>query len=195
MKERRDNLKKYRNERVEINTKLIKKAIDNIISMSGELSANNVSRTTYLVADSKINEKGISPSAISKNKIYKSLIQEAIVRKKTSKGSFDYKTDGDIRIELFQIRVEKEKLIKENLLLKGLLKKYGGDSTLAEISQYQEIEKIELIKQATKGLVNRLFELELAEYNASTGELVLAQLHDVLLSSTGYKLIIGDEND
>lgn len=195
MKEQRDNLKKYRNERVEINTKLIKKAIDNIISMSGELSANNVSRTTYLVADSKINEKGISPSAISKNKIYKSLIQEAIVRKKTSKGSFDYKTDGDIRIELFQIRVEKEKLIKENLLLKGLLKKYGGDLTLVEISQYQEIEKIELIKQATKGLVNRLFELELAEYNASTGELVLAQLHDVLLSSTGYKLIIGDEND
>lgn len=195
MKKQKDNLMKYRNKRLDINTKLIQKAIDNIISINGEISANNVSKTTYLVADARFEEKGISPSAISKNEMYKNLIQKANLRKIDNKTNVNYRTDGDIRIELFQTRIEKEKLIKENIILRNILKKYGGDLTTLDILKYQDLEKMKLIKQAAKGLVNRLFELELAEYNISTGELVLTQLHDVLINSTGYKLIIGEDND
>lgn len=194
MKTQKDNFMKYRNKRLDINTKLIQKAIDNIISMNGELSANNVSKITYFVADIKFEEKGISPSAISKNQIYKNLIQKANLRNTNNKSNFNYITDGDIRLELFQIRIEKEKILKENILLKNILKKYGGDLTMLDISKYQDLEKMTLIKQAARGLINRLFELELAEYNISTGELVLTQLHDVLINSTGYKLIIGEDN-
>ena len=77
MKVKKDNLKGFRDKRVEINVMLIQKTIDKIVALNGELSANNVSKTSYLVADSALGEKGISPSAISKNIIYKQMIQKA----------------------------------------------------------------------------------------------------------------------
>jgi hypothetical protein len=77
--------------------------------------------------------------------------------------------------------------------LRELLKKYGGDLSSIDIKNYENIEKIELIKQASIGLVQRLFELGIAEYDTTNGALVLSQLGDILLDMQGYSLIIGDK--
>lgn len=190
---KRDNLKNFRSKQIEINTKLIQKAIDNIFNLEGVLSNNNVSKTTYLVADEKLGETGITPSAISKNNIYKSLIQKAKYRKNDKSNVSYFSSSGDIKMELFKLKVEQEKLKKENIILKKLLKKYGGDLTMIDITNYEDNEKSQLIKQASKGLIQRLFELGLAEHNFDTGELVLVHLGDVLLNEYGYSLIIGDK--
>jgi len=193
MKSKRDNFKDYRNKLVETNTKLIQKSIDSIISMKGELSSNNVSKTSFLVADKNLGEKGITPSTISKNTLYKTLIQKAQLESSSNKKTTSFSTDGDIRIKLFTTNIEKEKLIKENLLLKKVLKKYGGNLTSFDISNYEDIEKAELIRQSAKGLIQRLFELGLIEHSMDNGALVLAQLGDVLLQKQGYNLIMGEK--
>ncbi|MCG3683869.1 hypothetical protein [Aliarcobacter butzleri] len=190
---KRDNLKNFRSKQIEINTKLIQKAIDNILNLEGVLTNNNVSKTTYLVADEKLGETGITPSAISKNNIYKSLIQKAKYRKNDKSNVSYFSSSGDIKMELFKLKVEQEKLKKENIILKKLLKKYGGDLTMIDITNYEDNEKSQLIKQASKGLIQRLFELGLIEHNCDTGELVLVHLGDVLLNEYGYSLIIGDK--
>jgi len=134
----KDNFKNYRMEKVESNTKLIQKAIDSIISINGIISNNNVSKTTYLIADEKIKEKGITPSAISKNNIYKNLIEQAKYQKNDYKeGISKYSTGGDLRIEVFKLNTEREKLKKENKVLKELLKKYGGDLKKIDLSTHQ----------------------------------------------------------
>lgn len=192
MEAKRDNFKEYRDKRVEINTILIQKTIENIVSLNGEMSANNVSKTSYLIADATLGEKGVSPSTISKNIIYKQMIQKAqqeMFSKKKSKG---FKTDGDIRIELFSTKIEMEKIKKENKVLREVLKKYGGNLSSFDVSNYEEIEKTQLMKQASKGLIQRLFELGLAEYDMNNEALVLVQLGDILLNKNGYKLIMGD---
>lgn len=193
MKNKRDNFKDYRNKLVETNTKLIQKSIDSIISMKGELSPNNVSKTSFLVADKNLGERGISPSTISKNSFYKTLIQKAQFECSSNKETTNLSTDGDIRIKLFTTNIEKEKLKKENLLLKKVLKKYGGNLTSFDISNYEDIENAELIRQSAKGLIQRLFELGLVEHNMDNGALVLAQLGDVLLQRHGYNLIMGEQ--
>lgn len=193
MEKNQDNFKKYRDKRSVINIKLIQKSIDNIVAMHGEISGNNVSKTTYLIADIKTGEKGITPSAISKNAIYKTLIEKAKMLSTDSKNSINPITSGDMRMNLFNLRVEKEKLRRENIVLRELLKKYGGDLSSIDIKNYENIEKIELVKQASIGLVQRLFELGIAEYDTTNGALVLSQLGDILLDMQGYSLIIGDK--
>lgn len=193
MEKNQDNFKKYRDKRSVINIKLIQKSIDNIVAIHGEISGNNVSKTTYLIADIKTGEKGITPSAISKNAIYRTLIEKAKMLSTDSKNSINPITSGDMRMNLFNLRVEKEKLRRENIVLRELLKKYGGDLSSIDIKNYENIEKIELVKQASIGLVQRLFELGIAEYDTTNGALVLSQLGDILLDMQGYSLIIGDK--
>jgi hypothetical protein len=193
MEKNQDNFKKYRDKRSMINIKLIQKSIDNIVAMRGEITGNNVSKTTYLIADIEAGEKGITPSAISKNTIYRTLIEKAKILSTNNINSINRITDGDMRMNLFNLRVEKEKLRRENIILRELLKKYGGDLSSIDIKNYENIEKIELIKQASIGLVQRLFELGIAEYDTTNGALVLSQLGDILLDMQGYSLIIGDK--
>ena len=190
---KKDNFKNYRIKQVEINANLIQKAIDSIIAIDGTLSNNNVSKTTYLIADEKLGEKGVTPSTISKNNIYKSLIEKAKLKKHdNAKGISKFSTNGDLRIELFKSNIEKEKLKKENIVLKDLLKKYGGDLTKIDITTYEENEKALLIKQTARGLIQRLFELGLIEHHFDSGSLILSHLGDVILQKNGFDLIMED---
>lgn len=190
-----NNFKSYKENQQKINTNLVKKAIKYLQNSGTNLSNNKVSHATYLLAESTIGEKGITPSAISKNKTYSSLITQAKYEKQSSQFRPTNKlgTEGDIRMELFKTKVQNEKLKQENITLKELLQKYGGDINTEHISKIKKIEDIKLIKKATQGLIQRLFELGLVEQNINTGNLVLAQLGDILLHATAYKLIIGDE--
>lgn len=191
---KQNNFKNYKEKQKNINTTLIKKAIKYLKNSDTVLSNNKISQATYLLAEVALGETGITPSAISKNKFYKSLITQAKYEKQSFSSEFPNKlgTEGDIRMELFKVKVQNEKLKQENIILKELLKKYGGDLNTEEISQNKKIEDIKHIKETAKGLIQRLFELGLVEQNISTGNLVLAQLGDILLHKTSYKLIIGE---
>ncbi len=189
-----NNFKVYKEKQKKINCGLIKKVIKNIQQAGGTLSNNNVSKNTYLMADITLGEKGLTPSAISKNKFYKSLIEQAQFQQQTqsTKKTKTLGTEGDVRMELFKARVDNEKLKQENILLKELLKKYGGDLNPINISEFEKNKSTKLIKQASKGLIQRLFELGIVEQDLNTRNLILAQLGDILLNVTAYELIIGD---
>lgn len=189
-----DNLKNHREEKLNKNKNLIAKTIEKILEVDGVLSNNNVSKVSYLVADEKLGERGITPSAISKNEIYKIMIKRAKLKQKNDvKVNNNSATSGDLRMQIFELQIEKEMIQRENKLLKEVLKKHGGGIHLSDIKKEASIEEGRLIKESAKGLINRLLELELAEYNLSSNELIVAQLNDVLLNSIGYRLIMGEE--
>ena len=54
---RPNNLKEYKRKQQEINAKLVQRAIDHILRIGGNLSVNNVSRTTYEIANPEKGEK------------------------------------------------------------------------------------------------------------------------------------------
>lgn len=188
------NFKLFKDKQQKTNTSLIQKAIKYLQNSNASLSNNKISETTFLLAESTLGERGITPSAISKNKFYKSLITQAKYEKLSPKSNLSTKlgTDGDVRMELFQVKIQSEKLKQENMILKELLLKYGGDLTQNNISKEKEMGNSSLIQNTAKGLIQRLFELGIVEQNIDTGNLVLAQFGDILLNAAAYNLILGD---
>ena len=91
---RKDNLEQYRLDKVEKNLKFVKKAIEHLKRFNIEITLSNVSKTTHDLS-SEI-QKGLSISALCKNKIYKELIDKeknnGYLQKEQSKNSFSSKT-------------------------------------------------------------------------------------------------------
>ncbi len=189
------NFKLYKDNQQKTNTRLIQKAIKYLKNSNASLSNNKISETTFLLAESTLGERGITPSAISKNKFYKSLITQARYENISQKSTISTKfgTDGDVRMELFKVKIQSEQLKQENIILKELLSKYGGDIPTHNLSKDKELNNMIPIKDVTKGLIQRLFELGIVEQNIDTGNLVVAQYGDVLLNHAAYTLIIGDK--
>ncbi|WP_457560777.1 hypothetical protein, partial [Caminibacter sp.] len=106
-----NNLKEYKRKQQEINAKLVQRAIDYIVKIGGNLSVNNVSRTTYEIADPAKGEKGLTPAAISKNALYKNMILKAKAQKnKQMADSPSLMTIGDLQMKLFQERQKNQEL-------------------------------------------------------------------------------------
>jgi len=58
-KPKNDNLKKHQTALVERNTALVKRAIEHIKRVDGEISMSIVSKVTYEIADRENGEKGV----------------------------------------------------------------------------------------------------------------------------------------
>lgn len=191
---KQNNLKIYKENQQKKNTELIKKTINYLQNDNASLSINKISEATYLLAESALGQRGITPSAISKNKLYQSLITQAKYMNLSKKINISAKlgTDGDVRMELFKVKIQNEKLKQENIIFKELLSKHGVIDT-ASNNNSKDMNNAMPIQNAAKGLIQRLFELGIVEQNIDTGNLVVAQYGDVLLHSAAYNLIIGDK--
>jgi len=191
---RPNNLKEYKRKQQEINAKLVQRAIEHIIKIGGNLSVNNVSRTTYEIANPEKDEKGLTPAAISKNPLYKNMILKAKAEKNKQKtDNPNLMTLGDLQMQLFQerqknqelkikIKVLEEQLSKLSVIEKPSLIKPSLKEDCIDIRQ----ENKEL-KSILKGVINVLGNLGLIEN--LDGNIVVSVYGNVLLKKEHINLI------
>ena len=74
-----NNLAEYRAFQEEKNKELVLKSIKYIKSLNGIINFSTVSQVTYDIADPLKNEKGLTLAGLSKNKLYRSLIDRKSV--------------------------------------------------------------------------------------------------------------------
>lgn len=189
-----NNLKEYKRKQQEINTKLVKRAIDHIIKIGGNLSINNVSRTTYEIANSGKGEKGLTPAAISKNKLYKNMILKAKAQKNKQKiDSPSLMTLGDLQMQLFQERQKNQelkikiKVLEDKLSQVALIEKQSVNSISLEKDCLEIKEENKQLKSLLKGIINTLVKLELIE-NVN-GDFVIPMYRNVLLKKEHLEII------
>lgn len=114
-----DNLQGYRKKRSQLTEKLLKKSIDELIKINATINQKTVCEMMDRLAsaEDKDNRAIISPSAISKNEVYKNMIFEAKEKVKlVNSHDKTYKLDGDKKLEVFQLKTiiaKKEAKIKE----------------------------------------------------------------------------------
>ncbi|WP_419782654.1 hypothetical protein [Malaciobacter marinus] len=114
-----DNLKEWRLKKAYLTERLLKKALDELITIKAVISQKSVCEMMEKIAskDDREYKAIISPSAISKNDIYKNILFSA--KKKFSlleDKKQNYKIDGDKQLEIFQLKTiiaKKEVELKE----------------------------------------------------------------------------------
>jgi len=191
---RPNNLKEYKRKQQEINAKLVQRAIEHIIKIGGNLSVNNVSRTTYEIADPTKGEKGLTPAAISKNSLYKNMLLKAKAEKNKQKiDAPNLMTIGDLQMQLFQerqknqelkmkIKILEDQLSKVSLIEKNILPKPSLEQDCLDIRQQNKE-----LKSLLKGVINVLVNLDLIENK--DGDIVISLYGSILLRAEHIKLI------
>jgi hypothetical protein len=114
-----DNLKIWRKKKAHLTEELLKKALEELISLNATINQKTVCDMMNKLASNEDKEFKaiISPSAISKNKLYKNMILEAKQKiKLVDDKKSNYKLDGDKQLEIFKLKTliaKKESKIKE----------------------------------------------------------------------------------
>lgn len=133
---KKDNLEQYRLDKVERNLKFVKKAIEHLKKFNIEVTLSNVSKTTYDLSSET--QKGLSISALFKNKIYKELIDKeknnSCSPREQSKNSFSSKTlkemsEPELIAEIYKLKAANLQKDTEIATLKDLLSEYKIDSS------------------------------------------------------------------
>lgn len=128
---KKDNLEQYRLDKVERNLKFVKKAIEHLKKFNIEVTLSNVSKTTYDLSSDT--QKGLSISALCKNKIYKELIDKeknnGFLPKEQSKNSFSSKTlkemsEPELIAKIYKLKADNLQKDTEIATLKDLLSEY-----------------------------------------------------------------------
>ena len=100
-----DNLKEWRNKKKALTEQLLARAIQELQNLNAKINQKNVCEMMEKLSTSKDKEYDavITPSAISKNEVYKNMILEANENSefKNSKNK-KYNTDGDKQFEVFK---------------------------------------------------------------------------------------------
>lgn len=196
--QKNDNLSKYRERQQEQNQALVQRAIEHIQQLNGDVNFSLVSKVTYDIADATKGEKGISLAGLSKNKIYRSMIEKAKlsngVNSDNLKNSAKSRVSiGDMQMSFHAIRVENAKLKMENKVLSERLKEINapvqelGNIDMNIMKQYDEM------KQVCSSLVSRLLELELAYIDNEKKTLNIAIYDEVILQKQSLELFYQKE--
>ena len=114
-----DNLAEWREKRKKLTLTLVKKAISELEDLKAKINQKNVCEMMAKIASKEdIEYKAvITPSAISKNEVLKTIIQEAQAKSKyiDNKGT-PISSDGDKQFEVFRLKAiiaKKDAKIKE----------------------------------------------------------------------------------
>ncbi len=196
--QKNNNLANYRKKQVEQNERLIRRAIAHIQSLFGEVTFSSVSKVTYDLADTKNGEKGISVAGITKNDLYRSLIEEAknkqVSEPKRRSPKKGY-SQADLQLMLHALRVENAQLKHENKTLALKLREIPDPVQLTEPIRDEIIHNSEQLKRIAKSITNRLQEVELAYIDKHTRSLMLAHFEEVLIPSEALELFYRKELD
>ena len=194
-KAKNDNLLKHKELLQKRNKGLIERAIAHIDQLGGAISMSVVSRVTYEIANSEDKEKGITLAGISKNPIYRSLVEQAKLeneRKERKEGTsrkthLKHYSDGDIRMMLHVLRVEKDELKRTNKILRQQIKEEINVIETSEPIEDVLIKEYNSIRNIARSMANRLCELELAYIDANTETLKVMHYDEILVPPEALK--------
>ena len=123
-----NNLAEYRAFQEEKNKELVLKSIKYIKSLNGIINFSTVSQVTYDIADPLKNETGLTLAGLSKNKLYRSIIEKAKLSQnidmnlKSNRSFYENSSNSnmtvaDIKLQLHELRVKNVNLKMENKIL------------------------------------------------------------------------------
>ena len=189
-----NNLKEYKQKQQEINSKLVQRAINYLKKVGGTISINSVSRTTYEIANPEKGEKGLTPAALSKNKLYKNMILRAKAELTNYKpNTSNYMSFGDLELKLYQERQKNEelkikvKILEEQLANISLIDKSYINKPSLEEDCLEIKEENKHLKALLKGMISTLAKLEIIE-NVD-GDIKISLYGTTLLKKEHLKLI------
>ncbi|SFV55859.1 hypothetical protein MNB_SV-3-145 [hydrothermal vent metagenome] len=191
-KPKNDNLLKHKELLQKRNKALVERAIAHINQLGGDISMSIVSRVTYEIARSEDKEKGITLAGISKNPIYRHLVEQAKAESERKQGThrknhLGHYSDGDIRMMLHALRVENSELKSTNKILTQQLREETHVIETSEPIEDTLIKEYNTIRNIARSMTNRLCELELAYIDANTGTLKVMHYDEILVPHDALK--------
>jgi hypothetical protein len=191
-KAKNDNLLKHKELLQKRNKALIQRAIAHIKQLGGAISMSIVSKVTYEIANIEEKEKGITLAGISKNPIYRAMVEQAQADSelKNSSGNrtkLKHYSEGDIRMMLHTLRVENNELKRINKIIAQQLKEESHAIEASKPIEDALVKEYNGIRNTARSMVNRLCELELAYIDANTETLRVMHYEDILVPSEALK--------
>ena len=183
-----DNLKDWRNKKKSLTEQLLARAIQELQSLNAKVNQKNVCEMMEKLSTSKDKEYDavITPSAISKNDVYKNMILEANAKSKFNNIKNEkYKIDGDKQFEIFKLKTIIAKQEAKNKELEAIIKRANiqNNSSL----QIQKVNNIDF-QSILKDLVNFARQEGIAFLDKDMN-LITESEHQVLISSQIIKLL------
>lgn len=183
-----DNLKEWRNKKKALTEQLLARAIQELQNLNAKINQKNVCEMMEKLSTSKDKEYDavITPSAISKNDVYKNMILEANEKSKFNKIKNEkYKIDGDKQFEIFKLKTIIAKQEAKNKELEAIIKRANIQNN--SFLQIQKANNIDF-QSILKDLVNFARQEGIAFLDKDMN-LITESEHQVLISSQIIKLL------
>ena len=199
-----NNLAEYRAFQEEKNKELVLKSIKYIKSLNGIINFSTVSQVTYDIADPLKNEKGLTLAGLSKNKLYRSLIDKAKLSQnidinlKSNRSFYENSSNSnitvaDIKLQLHELRVKNVNLKMENKILSEQMKTLSSTVSTVEPVSDDMLEKYKFLYQICSNLISRLLELDVAYIDLERTTLNVQMYDDVILQKEALEILYKDK--
>ncbi|MCG3699365.1 hypothetical protein L5F42_05855 [Aliarcobacter butzleri] len=194
---KKDNLEQYRLNKVEKNLKFVKKAIEHLKKFNIEVTLSNVSKTTYDLSSDT--QKGLSISALCKNKIYKELIDKeknnGYLPKEQSKNSFSSKTlremsEPELIAEIYKLKADNLQKDTEITTLKDLLSEYEIDPSNKIVENINNDKELNL---ALEHILTTLLEKEILYIDNKSLDVMLTVYNNKILKGSLFTKIFSKD--
>lgn len=199
-----NNLAEYRAFQEEKNKELVLKSIKYIKSLNGIINFSTVSQVTYDIADPLKNEKGLTLAGLSKNKLYRSLIEKAKLSQnidinlKSNRNFYENSSNSnitvaDIKLQLHELRVKNVNLKMENKILSEQMKTLSSTVSTVEPVSDDMLKKYKFLYQICSNLISRLLELDVAYIDLERTTLNVQIYDDVILQKEALEILYKDK--
>ncbi|WP_152060254.1 hypothetical protein [Aliarcobacter butzleri] len=199
-----NNLAEYRAFQEEKNKELVLKSIKYIKSLNGIINFSTVSQVTYDIADPLKNEKGLTLAGLSKNKLYRSLIEKAKLSQnidinlKSNRSFYENSSNSnmtvaDIKLQLHELRVKNVNLKIENKILSEQMKTLSSTVSTVEPVSDDMLKKYKFLYQICSNLISRLLELDVAYIDLERTTLNVQMYDDVILQKEALEILYKDK--
>ena len=199
-----NNLAEYRAFQEEKNKELVLKSIKYIKSLNGIINFSTVSQVTYDLADPLKKEKGLTVSGVSKNKLYRSLINKAQLSQnidinlKSNQNFYESSSNSnitvaDIKLQLHELRVKNVNLKMENKILSEQMKTLSSTVSTVEPVSDDMLKKYKFLYQICSNLISRLLELDVAYIDLERTTLNVQIYDDVILQKEALEILYKDK--
>lgn len=199
-----NNLAEYRAFQEEKNKELVLKSIKYIKSLNGIINFSTVSQVTYDIADPLKNEKGLTLAGLSKNKLYRTLIEKAKLSQnidinlKSNRSFYENSSNSnmtvaDIKFQLHELRVKNVNLKMENKILSEQMKTLSSTVSTVEPVSDDMLKKYKFLYQICSNLISRLLELDVAYIDLERTTLNVQIYDDVILQKEALEILYKDK--
>lgn len=179
-----DNLKQWREKKAILTEQLLKKSLEELVKLKAVVNQKTACEMMEKLASNEDREYKviISPSAISKNDIYKNMILEAKEKVKlTDDRKKSYKLDGDKKLEIFQLKTiiaKKEAKIRE---LESIIDRANIQVDNNNFTTYDDTDTFDF-KSIAKDLKNFILDQGVGFIDTSNN-LVDEDTHNILIAA------------